>query len=531
MASSSVLLNEELQCSICLDVFTDPVTTPCGHNFCRTCLDQYWTNTHTCCCPICKEKFSKQPDLKVNTTLREVVQHFNQQLSLGESEVLCDICEDRKQKAVKSCLTCQSSYCENHLEPHYRVPRLKKHTLISAVENLEDYICPKHERPLELFCRDDQMCVCLSCTEGEHKSHSTVPIEQESQQKKNQLVETQTGVHWMVQDRMKKIQEIQHSVQLRKSNTEKEKSSSVELFNGLILSFERCQSDLLRMMEEQQKAAEKQAEDLIKELQQEITELKSRNTELEKHMHSRDHLHLIQMFSSLYSRPYTKNCSEISFDTDVNVNSLHRALTILKKTQETLDEKLCQTGLKWVQKYAVDVTLDPDTANPFLILSDDEKQVSHGDIEYDVPEIPERFDYTVSVLGKQGFNSGKFYYEVQVKGKKEWDLGVARESISRKETNQLTPANGFWTMALINENEYLICDDPVVSFPQRAKPEKVGVFVDYEEGLVSFYNVNDGSHIYSFTAQTFTETLYPYFSPCLNDDGKNSKPLIITPVY
>ncbi|XP_016298817.1 E3 ubiquitin/ISG15 ligase TRIM25-like [Sinocyclocheilus anshuiensis] len=176
MASSSGPLNEELQCSICLDVFTDPVTTPCGHNFCRTCLNKCWTNTQTCFCPLCNKTLSNRPDLEINTTLTKVVQYFKK-LNQGKSEVFCDFCDERKQKAMKSCLTCQSSYCETHLEPHHRVPRLKKHTLINAVENLEDYICQKHERPLELFCRDDQTCVCLSCTEGDHRTHNTVPIE------------------------------------------------------------------------------------------------------------------------------------------------------------------------------------------------------------------------------------------------------------------------------------------------------------------------------------------------------------------
>ncbi|XP_048033462.1 E3 ubiquitin-protein ligase TRIM39-like [Megalobrama amblycephala] len=530
MASSSgPALNEELQCSICLEVFTDPVTTPCGHNFCRTCLSECWTNTQTCFCPLCKETFSKRPDLKINTTLREVVQHF-EKLDLGESEVFCDICDERKQKAVKSCLTCQSSYCDDHLEPHLRVPRLKKHTLINAVENLEDYICQKHERPLEMFCRDDQTCVCLFCTEGEHRTHNTVPIEEESQEKKNQLVQTQTDVHQMVQDRMKKIQEIKHSVELRKRNTEKEKSSSVELFTDLIGSIERCQSEQLKKMEEQQKEAEKQAEDLIKELQQEITELKKRNTELEQLLHTDDHLHLIQMCSSLYIRPHTKNWTEIRIDSDVNVNSLYRVLAQMKKSQETLNEKLNQTGLKFVQKYAVDVTLDPDTANPRLILSDDGKQVSDGDIEQDVPENPKRFDTGPCVLAKQGFRSGRFYYEVQVKGKTEWGLGVIKESINRKGEIIMTPGEEVWSLILMIENEYIILDNPFVSLSLRVKPEKVGVFVDYEEGLVSFYDVDSSSHIYSFTGQTFTEKLYPYFSPGLNDEGKNSNPLIITPV-
>ncbi|XP_077074120.1 E3 ubiquitin-protein ligase TRIM39-like [Siphateles boraxobius] len=530
MASSSgPSLNEELKCFICMEVFTDPVTTPCGHNFCRTCLIKCWPNTKTCFCPLCKEKYRRRPKLKINTTLREVVQHFKEKLNLGESEVFCDFCDERKQKAVKTCLTCQSSYCETHLEPHLSFPCLNEHSLINVVEKLEDYICQKHERPLELFCRDDQTCVCLSCTEGEHRTHNTVPIEEESREKKNQLVQTQTDIHQMIQDRMKKIQEIQHSVELRKRNTEEEKSSSVEIFTGLICSIERCQSDLLKMMEEQQKAAEKQAEDLIKELHQEITELKRRNSELEQLSHTEDHLHLIQMSSSLYSRPHTKNWTEIRIDSEVN--SLKRALTELKKTlDETLNEKISQTGLKFVQKFAVDVTLDPDTAHPRLILSDDGKQVSHGDVKQNVTKKPNRFNESVCVLAKQGFSSGRFYYEVQVKGKTRWSLGVIRESINREGGFTLSPDDGVWIVVLRNENHYKACESSPVSLSLRVKPEKVGVFVDYEEGLVSFYDVESRSHIYSFTGQTFTEKLYPFFGPSLNDKGKNSNPLIITPV-
>ncbi|XP_050956603.1 zinc-binding protein A33-like [Labeo rohita] len=318
---------------------------------------------------------------------------------------------------------------------------------------------------------------------------------------------------------------------VKQRNTEKEKSASVDLFTDLIRSIERCQSELLKMMEKQQKAAEKQAEDLIKELQQEITDLKRRNTELEQLSHTDDHLHLIQMFSSLCSRPHTKNWTEISIDSDVDVYLMNKPLIQLEKTLNgSLNKKIGQTGLKCVQTFAVDVTLDPDTAHPSLILSDDGKQVSKGDIKQDVPENPKRFDVCVCVLAKQGFSSGRFYYEVQVKGKTEWDLGVARESVNRNGQIELSPDDGFWTVIMRNENQYNACENSLVSLSLRVNPEIVGVFVDYEEGLVSFYDVGSRSHIYSFIGQTFTDKLYPYFSPGLNDEGKNSKPLIITPV-
>ncbi|XP_026110752.1 E3 ubiquitin-protein ligase TRIM39-like isoform X2 [Carassius auratus] len=501
MSSSMCSLSEEIQCSVCLDVFTDPVTTPCGHNFCKICLNKCWDNSQTCSCPYCKEAFKQRPDLKINTTLRELVDHYKKKSpeTLKTTEVLCDICEEGKLKALKSCLVCQSSYCETHLEPHLRVTRLKKHKLMDPVSNLEDYICQKHERPLDLFCRDDQTCVCSVCTVTDHKNHNTVAIEEESQEKKTELMKTQKDVQQMIQNRNKKIEEIKHSAEVRKG----------------------FYTELLEMMEEQQKAAEKQEQQLIEDLEQEITELKMRNTELEQLSHTDDHLHFLQIHSSLCSSRNTRNWPEISMKT------LRRDLTQLK---ETIDEKLTLTELKWMQQYAVDVTLDPDTAQPNLILSVDGKQVGHGDIRQKLPDKPERFDTCACVLGKEGFSSGRFYFEVQVKGKTNWDLGVARESINRKGQISLRPRDGYWTVFLRNGDKYEACASPRVSLSLRVKPQRVGVFVDYEKGLVSFYDVESSSHIYSFTTQTFNEKLYPYFSPCPNDGGKNSSPLIIKPV-
>ncbi|XP_047669784.1 butyrophilin subfamily 2 member A2-like isoform X29 [Tachysurus fulvidraco] len=183
------------------------------------------------------------------------------------------------------------------------------------------------------------------------------------------------------------------------------------------------------------------------------------------------------------------------------------------------------------KKYAVDVTLDPDTAHPKLILSADGKEVTRGDEEQNLPDTPQRFDPWPCVLGNQSFSTGRFYYEVQVRGKTHWTLGVVRENINRKGWITLKPQNGFWTMELRNENQYEALADPPVPLTLREKVEVVGVFVDYEEGLVSFYDVKSRSHIYSFTGQSFTEKLYPYFYPGLNYGGKNSAPLIISPVF
>ncbi|XP_052440306.1 E3 ubiquitin-protein ligase TRIM39 [Carassius gibelio] len=527
MSSSSGPLSEELQCSICLDVFTDPVTAPCGHNFCKTCLNKHWDNSQTCSCPYCKETFSQRPDLKINITLREVADHYKKKSPEEKNEVRCDICEEGKLKALKSCLVCQSSYCETHLEPHLKVAGLKKHKLMNPVSNLEDYICQKHERPLELFCRDDRTCVCPMCALTDHKNHSTVPLEKESEEQKMKI---QNEVQQMIQERTKKIQDIKHSAEVRKRNTEMEKAARVEFFTDLIRSIERCQTELLETVDEQQKAAGKQEEELIEELEQEISELKMKSTELEQLSHTEDHLHLLQIYSSLCSPKNTRNWPEIRMETSESLETLRGALTQL---QDTIDEKLTQTvstELKWMQQYAVDVTLDPDTAYPDLILSYDGKQVRNGDIKQKLPYSPKRFTYCSNVLAEEGFSSGKFYYEVQVKGKTEWELGVARESVKRKGKITLSPLDGFWTVWLRNKNQYAALSYPTVPLSLRVRPQRIGVFVDYEKGLVSFYDVESSSLIYSFTGQSFTGKIYPYFSPSLSFNGRNSAPLIITPV-
>ncbi|XP_029605741.1 E3 ubiquitin-protein ligase TRIM39-like isoform X3 [Salmo trutta] len=541
MASSSILLSEEqFLCSICLDVFTEPVTTSCGHNFCMVCITKYWDSKDLYQCPLCKEKFYRQPVFRVNTTFREVVENYRKMRDRSKHEspatpgkVPCDVCTGTKRKALKSCLVCQTSYCETHLEPHQIAPPLKRHKLIDPVENLEDRMCKKHDRLLELFCRTDQTCVCQFCTEGDHKTHDTVPIEEECGERKAQLGKTEAEVQLIIQERLKKVEEIRLSVDLSKRDVEREIADSVQVFTALVRSIEKSQAELIEVIEEKQKAVERQAEGFIKELEQEITELKRRSTDLKQLSQTEDHLQLLQNFPSIvYTPPPTKDWSEISVHSDLCVGTVRRAVSQMEEALSKEMEKLPEVKLQRIQQYTVDVTLDPDTANLYLILSEDGKQVRCGEIPQNLPDNPKRFNQHLIVLGKDGFSSGRFYYEVMVKGKTSWSLGVARESIDRTGIITLSPEDGCWTVILRDGNDYHGCTSTPVLLYLREKPQKVGVFVDYEEGQVSFYDVEARSHIYSFTGCTFTEKLFPYFGPSDDDDddGQNSAPLIISPV-
>ncbi|XP_054483021.1 pyrin-like, partial [Anoplopoma fimbria] len=323
--------------------------------------------------------------------------------------------------------------------------------------------------------------------------------------------------------------EIKHSVELSEEDADREIADGVQVFTALKESVERSQAELIDTIKEKQRKTEKQAEGFIKELEQEICELKKRSTEVEQLSRSEDHLDILQSFISLNAALPTKDWTEVNAH-PLYEGTVRKALNQLEETLSKQMKKLFEAELKRVQQSAVDVTLDPDTAHPKLILSDDGKQVKHGDVRKNLPDNPERFDYCVNVLAKQSFSSGRFYYEVQVKGKTEWTLGVVRESINRKGIITLTPQNGYWTIWLRNENEYTACADPSVRLSLKSQPEKVGVLVDYEEGLVSFYDVDAAALIYSFTGCCFTEKLYPLFNPCTKDGGKNSAPLIISPV-
>lgn len=178
-----------------------------------------------------------------------------------------------------------------------------------------------------------------------------------------------------------------------------------------------------------------------------------------------------------------------------------------------------------LKKFAVDVTLDPNTSHPWLVLSEDLKSVYEGDMKKDVRDNSQRFDNICCVFGKQSFSSGKSYLEVQVKGKYDWWIGVARESVDRKGDLTLSPQNGLWGIGLCEGGSYIALTDPDwLHLSLKSRPQKVGVFVDYDKGIVSFYDVDTEKLIYSFTGCCFTEKIYPFLYP------QDSTPLILTEV-
>ncbi|XP_039537811.1 E3 ubiquitin/ISG15 ligase TRIM25-like isoform X2 [Pimephales promelas] len=310
MAEASVLwTREQFICPVCLDLLKDPVTIPCGHNYCKSCIADCWNHqdqkiVHIC--PQCRQTFTPRPVLNKNTMLAEVVEKLKKTKLQSEvsvdtvsGEVKCDVCTGRKHEAVKSCLVCLNSYCQNHLEQHEIFFIGKRHYLMDATGQLQKMICSHHGRLLEVFCRTDQHCICTLCTMDRHKYHDTVPTEAERTEKERNLKKTQMTYQERIQEREKDIQELREAVACHKHSAQAAVKDIERIFNELIRSIKKKRSELTRLIRDQEKSAVSQAEGLLQRMEQEIADMRKRRAELEQLSHTDDHIQFLQEFQYL----------------------------------------------------------------------------------------------------------------------------------------------------------------------------------------------------------------------------------------
>ncbi|XP_034044511.1 E3 ubiquitin-protein ligase TRIM21 [Thalassophryne amazonica] len=603
MATSAAFLSEDqFTCSICLEIFTNPVSTPCGHSFCQACISSYWDKkpgggggSKLYQCPLCKETFRKRPELQINRTLKEITEQFKQMsLSgfgmerrsgrggegsnmhpfhqqpstttlprLGEMpvSVFAEMMTRFRQLPAAESLQSSNpfdSYSQNadqintHAEANahpnpplpYSPPR--RYSFSSAVDcssNLST--CPIHMRSLEYYCRSDQNCICSTCMDTkEHLGHNIIPAKREWHIKKSQLGIMHIELKDLICAREKKVEEIQNSLREVQAAAEHEKDGALSAFSKLLSSVQRCQVEVLEVIEMSRQAAEHRAQSLLGELEEELSMLKKRSASLSQLTLSEDYLLFFKTFPALSSMPQTKDWSSASVTSELTSGVVVKTVNQLtERLQDELQKlpEMCQRSsveqsvpranpkTRKVQEYAADITLDPYTAHPRLIISSDGKQVYCGERHQLVPDNPERFDRVVCVLAHQGFNSGRHYWEVEVGGKTDWDLGVARKSVYRKGKITVSPAHGYWFLSLRDQTDYAFRTEPSTNLTLNLRPSRIGIYVDCDMGLVSFFNVEAKVLIYTFT-DCFSEAIHPFFSPCTNKSGRNEAPLIICPV-
>uniref|UniRef100_A0A8C1BJX2 Tripartite motif-containing protein 16-like n=1 Tax=Cyprinus carpio carpio TaxID=630221 RepID=A0A8C1BJX2_CYPCA len=414
---------DEFLCPVCLDLLKDPVAIPCGHSYCKICITDCWDQEdqkRVYSCPQCRQTFSPRPALARNTMLAEVVEKLKKTIlsadcDAGAGDVQCDVCTGRKYRAVKSCLVCLNSYCQNHLEQHESWFRGKRHSLIEATGRLQEMICQKHEKLLEVFCRTDQKCICLLCTMDEHKNHDTVSAAAQ--------------------------------------RTEK------------------------------------------------------------------------QSFQSLSAPPESTDVNDDLFSSLVSSDALRESVHQLrdkledfcKKELKKISDRVTFTNIDhWTRKdflqYSHQLTLDLNTMNQYLHLSENNRVITNTGRDQPYPDHPDRFDQWSQVLCRESV-CGRCYWEI------EWSGGVyisvSYKSISRKGGGDecLFGYNDqSWSLCCSSSSYSFIHNNIHIALSVKSISSRIGVFVDHSAGTLSFYSVSDTMSLIHTVQTTFTQPLYPGFS-------------------
>ncbi|XP_055366610.1 bloodthirsty-related gene family, member 2 [Betta splendens] len=340
------------------------------------------------------------------------------------------------------------------------------------------------------------------------------------------------GVEQMIQERLQKIERLKSSLELQKNSYLREVRESQKVFSALVVAMEKSHRAVITAIEERQRAEERRVDALVRELKQEIRGLREETDESDPPIpfsgdEGGDAKESEAKIGATTLPSKMKDWSKVAIETDPCIGVTRKALSDIVEKVKSEVNRLSKCELKRIQKYAVDVNLSAKTAHPFLSVSDDRKQVRHTNKLQEVPEHPTRFDRVANVLAKEAFGGGRFYWEVGVGDKLEWSLGVVRGSVNRKGKFTVCPANGFWTLSLKAGGQYVANAAPPAALAPQHRPRRVGVFLDYAEGRVSFYCAESGVHLYTF-ADTFTDKLHPFFSPGRVHGGRNAAPLVIS---
>ncbi|XP_063049674.1 E3 ubiquitin-protein ligase TRIM47-like, partial [Engraulis encrasicolus] len=358
MASVSSQEEDSFTCPVCLDLLRDPVTIPCGHNFCMRCIKSCWDQEDSkgeYNCPLCKDTFNSRPVLRKNRLMAEMVEKFGKtsiqatapaRCYAGPEDVACDVCTERKLKAVKSCLECLVSYCDTHLKTHNELNPGRRHTMVNATGQLQERICPRHEKIFEIFCRTDQSCICYLCMVDDHKGHDTITATAEWSHKKEGLGQSQRRCQQLFQVKEKELQELRKAVETLKSGAQTAVEESERMFTEMICSVERRRSEVTKLIRAQEKAEVSRAEGLLKRLEQEIAELKRTDAEMKQLSQTQDPIYFLKNMVSIAGDPCTA-VTKRTFSQSHFFEPLKKSVSALKmQVEEKLDSIFKQELVK-----------------------------------------------------------------------------------------------------------------------------------------------------------------------------------------
>ncbi|XP_077346724.1 E3 ubiquitin-protein ligase TRIM39-like [Lithobates pipiens] len=568
MASAD--LRKELECSICLEIYRDPVTLKCGHNFCRDCIGHMMDTQEGSGgypCPECREEFQDRSSLRRNTTLRNIVENFLSAQPAPKSAFFCSYCIHTPVPAVISCLMCEASLCDDHLRVHSKSP---EHVLCDLTASLENRKCSVHKEPLEYYCAEDSTCICAYCRLAlEHQGHQVETLDEAFEMKKKKLRNVLQELMKEREEMDKRVQGLQEHGRKVQGKAGDETERVTALFRDLRRRLEDLEKRVLSEISGQAQRVSLSLSDLIQQLEIKKEELSRKMVDIEKLCNLTDPLTVLQephigdlCDTERYGKllhdggdldvagiSHTIHTGLLDIISGVNVQkctgtevyphsttneiypSFHKRPRRRRLPFPTIEQSQYQAegpNLGSVQQtsWFANILLDAQTAGNHLQVSSDGKMVSRG--AYGKPlESPGRFRCS-QVMSRQRFSSGRHYWEVDLGVSKIWRIGMCYTSMARLGFfSQIGCNEKSWCLEERRGNQYSVMHDSnLVPLPGNILSRRVRVHLDYEAGRISFYELCDPiRHLYTFTT-TFTEPLHAVFrlgsSSCLKISGGKS---------
>ncbi|XP_058873869.1 E3 ubiquitin-protein ligase TRIM35-like [Acipenser ruthenus] len=449
MAANTSPLEADLSCAVCCEIFKDPVTLHCNHSFCKACLYLCWKEKRARECLVCRTRSSME-ELPVDFKLRNIVESFLKERS------------------------------QNPPAP-------------------TGILCSLHEEKLKLFCVDDKEAVCVVCqTSKKHENHKLRPVQEAAQDYKGEL---KTALK-PLQDKLKTFNEVKNEcdetaehIKKQAQQTERQVKEEFEKLHQFLRDEEKARIAALRREEEQKGRIMKEK---IEKLTREISSLSDTIREIEEEMEAED-IFFLQKYKD------TQRRDECTLQDPQCVSG---ALIDVAEHLGSLKYKVWEKMLGIVQY--TPVTLDPNTAHPRLILTEDLTSVSLNKERQQLPDNPERFDFWPCVLGSEGFTSGKHCWDIELGSNTDWALGVTKVSSKRKGKFSTSPGAGYWIISL-EKGEYRALTSPPTRLTVEKKPQKIRVQLDCDGGEVAFFDSSDmRKPLYTFKHR-FTERMFPWF--------------------
>ncbi|XP_075687730.1 E3 ubiquitin-protein ligase TRIM39-like [Rhinoderma darwinii] len=497
-------LKDELNCSICLNIYTEPVTLRCGHSFCLVCIRsvldrQDGGGVYTC--PECRAEYQKRPALRRNMKLCNIVERFlTTQPEAKAAGIFCTYCVQSPVPAVMTCLMCEASLCSVHLSVH---SKSTDHVLTEPTSSMDNGKCGTHREMLKYYCCKDAACICVSCCVfGEHRGHQVELLKEASEKKKEKLRKVLEKLSSKRAETEKSVQSLQDH-----EKTVQEKAANVTtrvtaLFRDIRARLQDLEERALSDISRQRDKVSLSVSDLIQQLEIRKEELDRKMAHIEELCQVTDPLVVLQ----------GRDIGRADPD-----EGLGKRLQAVGDLDEVLISLTLQSAFSSIttdvkQSFSVqNLLLNIKTAAVDVAVSGDLKSATWSKTPIWV-KTPQRFKNYCQVLSFQSFSSGQNYWEVETSELGNWRVGVAYPSMERKgDLSGIGQNNKSWCLRLCQKDYLAAHGAKEMPLQAEVSLQRLGLYLDYEAGRLSFYQLCDPiKHLHTFTA-TFTEPLHAAF--------------------